>query len=533
MRRDFSKCPRCKAPTRPAIAFSGTQSEFWRECTSCNTFINTYVPQPHQMAVHQDPHTYIGNFGAFGTGKTLTSREEILKHVLLTPNANVLVGAEIVPQYEQTIKRELESDLPNSFVKGYSVQKSYIDLINGARIMYRPFYNADNLRSLNLTMFVMVEASEVKGEVFHQLKTRLRNLNASRQAVDEHGIPKTRLLDNGAEVPILETEWRKGIIESNPDSGWIRTDVLLVADRIQKHGAIKDQYEQLAQQIDAATGAHVASTDTNEYLPPTFISELVKNKPGWWVARYVYSSFSYAEGLVYPSASAHVVPTFEIPQDWKRIVAFDYGLSDDAVFLYSAIDEANGIVYIYKEVRVNNRNVKELADLFHHHSKDIPTGGYYCAPIIDPKSGTKRDYNKKTLKSLFLDYGIAFKDGYINVDARVFRTNTYFESKRLKIMDCCTGLIEELRDYKFAPKSLDRSTRAQDKPVDKNNHAINPLEWICMELPEDPKRIMYGAYDQWGNDLTKPVENRFLPFALQDNDVNALNANAVYGIEYF
>ena len=39
-------------------------------------------------------------------------------------------------------------------------------------------------------------------------------------------------------------------------------------------------------------------------------------------------------------------------------------------------------------------------------AEDIPAGGYYCTPILDPKSGAKRDYNKKTLYDHFMDYGI-------------------------------------------------------------------------------------------------------------------------------
>ena len=38
--RDFSRCPRCAAPTHKAIAFNGAESEFWYECDKCNTFIN-------------------------------------------------------------------------------------------------------------------------------------------------------------------------------------------------------------------------------------------------------------------------------------------------------------------------------------------------------------------------------------------------------------------------------------------------------------------------------------------------------------
>ena len=78
---DFNKCPRCGAKTQPAQAFTG-ESEFWLECSrsDCNTFINTYIPQPHQFEFHTDAHHITANFGGYGSGKTLTSREELEKH---------------------------------------------------------------------------------------------------------------------------------------------------------------------------------------------------------------------------------------------------------------------------------------------------------------------------------------------------------------------------------------------------------------------------------------------------------------------
>ena len=518
--RDFSRCPRCGAPTQPTIAYSGQPSDNWLECSKCNTYINTYVPQPHQESVHKDAHTYIGNFGAFGTGKTLTSREEMYKHIFITPNANILIGANVTSQYEQTIKRELESDIPRAFVDTVSVQKAYMDFVNGARIMYRPLDDADKLRSYNLTMFVIVEASEVNPEAFHQLKTRLRNLNAAVQEVDEAGKPVFRTLDNGSQVPVLRTDWRRGIIESNPDSGWIRTDVLYVSDEIHKHGHILDDYTIPNSVRDGAVSTHVASTDVNAFLPPTFIDELSKNKPAWWVSRYIFSSFSYAEGLVYPTASKHFIPYFEVSKEWKRIIAADYGLSDDFVYIYCAIDEKNGIVYAYKEIRTKNRNIEELAELYHKASEDIPDGGLYCAPILDPKSGAKRDYNKKSLFDHFLDYNIYFEPGFVNVDARVLRTNTYFESGKLKIMDSCQGLQDELRDYKFPPKKLGGNTKMQDKPEDKNNHGINPLEWVCMALPSDPSKLCYGSYDMRGRSLDKLEleQESWIPWQLKDEE---------------
>ena len=499
--RNFSKCPRCNSNTKSAIAFSGNYSEFWLECVRCNTFINTYIPQEHQEAVHEDHHRFVGNFGGYGSGKTLTSREEFYKHAFLTKNGNTLIGANVQSQYEQTIKRDIESDMPVAFVSNNSVQKQYIDLKNGHRIMYRPFDDPGKLRSYNLSMFIIVEASEVKVEAFNQLKSRLRNTTASIPEKDENGEPVYKYTKKGVPIPQIKHDWRKGIVESNPDAGWIRSDVLMVSDDIQKHGEILDSYGVLAEESDPATSSHVTSTKANEFLPPTFVDDLTKNKPPWWINRYVYGSFLYAEGLVYPSALKYVVPADVFPQGipkhWKRIVAFDYGLADDAVFLFGAIDELHSILYIYKERRVNNRNIEELAQLFFEASSDIPVGGWICPPLIDPKSASKRDYEKKNLADHFLDYNINFKPGQVSIDARIYRTNTYLECNKVRILDCCEGLVKELRDYKFKSQSMDTTT-VSDKPEDKNNHAINCLEWICMELPADPRQLVYGIYNKEG-----------------------------------
>lgn len=518
----LDRCPKCGSPWKIAIAINNGPSEFWKECTnpSCNTYLNTYVPQAHQEAFHKDAHTFVGNFGGYGSGKTLTSREEIYKHIFLTPHGTTLIGANVNSQYEQTIKREIEGDLPKSFVKHISTQKGYMDLINDHRVMYRPYDDPDKLRSYNLTSFLIVEASEVKQQSFTQLKTRLRNTAATVPLHDENGDIVYKTLKNGVKVPVIDHIWTKGIIESNPDAGWIRNDVLLVSDEIHKHGEIVDEYDVDPDLADPAISTHVTSTSANEYLPENFIAQNVKNKPMWWVNRYIYGSFLYAEGKVYPRSGSCVTDPFEIPKHWKRIVAFDYGLADDAVFIAGAVDMEKGILYIYDESRTKDNNIETLSKIFFEFTKDIPIGGWICPPIIDPKSGPKRDYDKKSLSDHFLDYGISFIPGFINVDARIFRLNTYFESGKLKIFRNCRGLITELDNYKFkADESLNSGFTG--KPVDKDNHGINALEWITMELPADPKNLLYGVYGRDGVDLTpedeeKEMDRQSLYWALSD-----------------
>jgi phage terminase large subunit len=524
---------------KKAIALNEGESEFWLECIRCNTFVNTYKPQAHQEAFHRDAHKFKGNFGGYGSGKTLTSRQELYKHVFLTPGGNTIIGANVQSQYEQTIKREIEADIPKAFIKGVSTQKQYIDFINGHRVMFRPFDDVNKLRSYNVDMFIILEASEVKAEAFTQLKTRLRNLASTIPERDADGNIIYKEAKNGVRIPVVKYNWAKGIIESNPDAGWIKSDVLMVSDDIQKHGIIHDTYAVIDEEKDPAISSHVTSTSANEFLPPGFIENNKKNKPSWWINRYIYGSFMYSEGLVYPNAMRQVCETFEVPKHWKRIVAYDYGLSDDSVYLFGAVDEQANLLYIYKEVRINNRSVEELAKIFHQETKDIPVGGWITSPIIDPKSGPRRDYDKKTLSDHFLDYGIAFKPGHINVDARIFRLNTYLESGRIRIMDCCTGLIKEIRDYKFQVKESEQSGWS-NKPEDKNNHGINALEWIVMELPADPKNLVYGIYNKRGRDLTledsnqelteEELQRRFAKFIFSEDEDSNANEDSVFDI---
>lgn len=503
MKLDFSKCPRCGSPTEKAQSISGDDSTFWLTCTRCNTYIDTYVPQPHQYALHADPHKIKGNFGGYGSGKTLTDQKEVIKHMLITPKANVLVGANVSHQYEQTIKRELEADVPAAFVHKYHVQDKYMDFENRARLMWRSFDDPGKLRSLNLSMYLIVEGSETTNEVFTQLNTRLRNTAAIKFKRDEYGNPVTYKDENGDEKFIIENDWRQGIIESNPDSGYIRTDVLLYSDKIHQFGMVPEVYDQDPDTIDPQIASFVTATKANKYLPADYEDTFV-NRPEWWKRRYLKGSFQFSEGLVYPQYFNTIIDPFEIPDHWLRMIAFDYGLSDRAVYVFGAIDPVKGILYIYKQIATENMDIDQLADLYKQGTSDIPAGGLAFTPIIDPKSGAKRDYHKKSLISQFLERGILFEPGTISVETRVLQTNAYINSGKVKIFSSCTELIGELREYKFPAKTLDKDGgKNMDKPMDKNNHSINPLEWIITRLPQNPKNILFGVYNHEGKEITE------------------------------
>lgn len=525
-------CPRCYSKLRPTISISGAPSTDWLECSNpvCNTFVDMYHPMEHQRSVHEDAHRIIGNFGSYGTGKTKTSEKEMEKHIFLTPNANILLGANITSQYEQTLLRDFEKSFPQAFLKGRSVQKGYLDFINDARLMLRPFDDPDKLRSNNYSLVIMLEASEINADAFHQLKTRLRNNAAT------HYDPQTGTM----------YDWRKLICESNPDSGWIRTDVLLVSSQITQHGKYaQDSYDNAVDpmSIDQSISSHVASTDVNHYLPADYIQVNSKNKPIWWIKRFLHGSFAFAEGLVYPNAVNCIVKTPRDPDgnpltpkhfpDWKVLVAHDYGLMDEATFVYAAVDKKRNKLIVYRVDHTNNAPLKDLVALFRKGAKDINFGQLYTTPIIDPKNN-KRDYNKKDLISHYQDYGITFKPGHVNVDARIVRLNDYIEAGCLEIWDCCDFLITELKDYKFKPKTLDDKD-AKNVPIDARNHAINALEWIGMELPANPNKLSMTGYDEYGRPIDrKEEEQQKEAWQLSDDDesdAEEYDQSTLFGLE--
>ena len=473
-------CPRCGAEMHKAIAWSGNESEFWLECDNapkCNTYYNTFKPLPHQKAILEDTHSVVAQFGGFGSAKSYATRQFIYKQAMLAPKGLVIVGANIKRQYKETIQKELEEDIPKAFVKSYSAMDQTMTLQNGCKILWTPYDDAGKLRSMNASAAVIIEASEVNPEVFSQLRSRLRNTSAG---------------GNGRYFGQI-------LIESNPDAGWIKTEVVDVAGTVTEHGSahcktIQDNIK------DESISVHVSATDANPYLPADYITNLSRNKPSWWTERYLYGSFEFSDSLVYPSACSHIVPSFDVPDSWPRLVAHDPGISDTSAFVNVALDPNEGIAYVYKVRGFKSTSVKHLVEQWKNDiTKEFLPTSWYTRPLMDPKFYGKRQYNDdlSTYDQMWAQYNIYFQPGHIQVLDRVWRMNTYLESGKLRIMDNCEELIAELKKYKWVQPKLN-ATAYHERPVDKDNHFINCVEWICCALPEDPNRLAYEAYTNTG-----------------------------------
>ena len=465
-------------------------------CNICQSAIILYRPLPHQQDYHKDTHTFKAIFGAYGSGKTTTAVMELIKHVLEVPNGMSAMLAPTMQMLQETSYATLMQYLPHTFIE-HEVRtrgKEEIILTNGHKILLLPSNSADKLRSLNLSAFYLEEASNAKYEVFSELTARTRNRAALTGG-------KNRLL---------------GIICSNPDVGWVRTEILYKSDQV--IAADDRVYPRDEDQYNPFMSTHLHSSYQNTYLDPDFQVRISRGKPDWWVARYIHGSFDYAEGMVYPTFAKTIVDPFFIPGHWKRMFSVDFGLRDPTVMLAAAIDPEENVLYIYDEyyqaetpVNENAKNMKKLLD-------QVPAGLIHGQIIADPAGAKRSGATKRSYFNHYAEYGLWFQEGNNNIEAGVAKVYTYLSLNRLKVFSNCINTIREGRAYKYRESELDQQKNRGEKPVDANNHAMDALRYMLMELPDDPDNLSASVYQ--GNSVSNYQYRKEFqwPKALQDNN---------------
>ena len=491
---------------RPAVSMNGLASTDWLRCSifKCKTFYDTSVPMGHQAMIHMDPHERLGIFGAYGSGKTVTTFKKDETHILITPFGETLVGANTLVQLENTIKKDLESDFPVEFVKRYNKQKNKVQFINGHILYYRHLADEGDLRSYNLTRAHILEASEVKHESYVQLQSRTRNDRAMIPLLDKDGAPVYEYNEEEEKYEkVALYDWRQMVIESNPDSGWIKDDVLLKSDMVYVHHETDQTYIIPPAQAEEFMSTHIIPTRANYHLPANFVKSLSAGKPDWWIKRYILGSFMYSEGLVYPHAVDAIVPRdkeFEIKDVWQRLIGFDYGLNDNSHYIFAAIDwrgenpyTKRPAVIFYTELVRNNMNIHQLAMEYKREIREhVPVGSLYRTPVMDGRSHSLRQKTgeKKTLGHLFKDEGCYFNPAQMDLNARIIKMNSMIDNGELLFFESgVPHFLKEILKYKFPDKTLETSNKNTDKPIDKDNHGINAGEFLCMETPRSLKEV--------------------------------------------
>lgn len=452
-------------------------------CPNCGAIQLTYEPQDYQEALHQvpyvqirDPETglyltriqIIGVFGGYGSGKSKASLQEFFMRALENPGGTGAITAPTLPQLKKTTLKTffseicppplLDRDYGNG--SGYNKADGIIKLVNGFEIYVVPSDDEDKIRSLNIGLVHMEEASGIKRSIFDQFLARMRNQNTRNKAI---------------------------FVSSNPDLGWIK-EVLVENEKR------KDPRHPEHAQYNPAIVTFNWPTRLNKHLPPDFIEVNTRGKPDWWVKRYIEGSFEHSEGMVYPNVSRCFRTSSEfgpIKRDWERFVTMDFGIANPTAVLFHAIDRETGTIITYDEHYFAGQTVPWHAERIKQKLREIPDG-LLLFMVADPSIKAERDPRTgKNVQTLYQEYGIYWSLGNNKIEAGILKVNSYIERRKWIILtDKCPNLAREIVNYKWPEVTMDDADENRpEKPVKARDHACDSVRYGFMLLPDDPERL--------------------------------------------
>lgn len=516
------KCPYCGTGE---ITIYKQGAHKYGYCDTCDAAYIHYIPLPHQLDVHLDKHKLKLLIGGMGSAKSNCGVMEIINHALTVSNGQTILLAQTLKQLSEAIMPIFDEYLPRKFVKRWinTKQEIKIELNNGHKLIGFASDDEEKFRSMNITAFYIEEASGVNPKIFQECVRRLRNV---------HGII------NGKPHYV-------GIICSNPAQGFIR-DLLFTSDTIVGSKSIEktvSMYKNRITNKNADLAAFLSSSRDNPYLPPGFITSVINSLTPEQVRLYVDCIIEYAEGAVYPTMLSMAEEPFEIPKHWERFIAHDPGIHDPAAILMGAVNPEDGVIHFYREYYKTDQVLAQVATAWKDMTRDVPQGCMHM-PLIDPSANKRSKTTGRTYKQqLQIEHGIVTKDAINNIEDGIQRVKNMMYDGKIMFFNSLVNTLREGCEYRYpTQEERNKNKNLGDTPLDKNNHLMDCLRYICQELPYnyiDMKRMSYNNYLKFFDGIKndKDIKNEALSFsnlidiikAEYDDEILKSNSNDVFG----
>lgn len=526
-------CPRCGKNLVPAVSFAESASSFFKECPDCGTLINTFKPLPHQAEFMRNPARFKMTAGGYGSGKSAIDIQYILKHLFLIPRSRVCVCARSYPALSSTFVVEFEECIPKKLIKSRNIKDHEYVLTNGSVLMLRSFDDPTKLKSMNITLAIIIEASDVPESGFTMMKSRLRNTAACIPEYDLNGNIIT-YYDPVAKVDRIKyrVDARHILLETNPASNWVKT-FLTESSVVHYYGSAKNE-GYIFRNPNPEKYTQIVSTDANPYLPETYERDLAKGQSPAWCAQFLRGSFNFNNNLVFPNVGLCITQPHALPREFddygRRVLYFaiglDYGIVDHTHIIYTALSIETHKLYVYDELRINNADVRTIAKEYRKQTARNNTNlnGLLMLPRFDGRSYNKRESDLHTIGGAFEACGLFFEPSFANHEIRIIKLNSLINHNQIEIFSTCEFVIEELLNYSYI---LDKDGHPTKTPKDGRDHGITALEFIVVELPHNLQEVNLRAYVPTGTKhvhdtslLEKPKPKEKLYNPLEENDVS-------------
>jgi hypothetical protein len=183
----------------------------------------------------------------------------------------------------------------------------------------------------------------------------------------------------------------------------------------------------------------------------------------------------------------HVLENFDIPNNWMRFRAADWGYSSPACCLWFAVDHDN-VMYVYRELYTQ----RITADEFARQVLDLEYGEYIRYGILDSSTWANRGDIGPSIAETMIKEGCRWRpsdrsprsrvNGKIEIHKRL-KINEDTGEPNLYILSNCKNL---LRTLPMLP--LDKNN-SEDVDTKAEDHAYDALRYGCMSRPAHPHSL--------------------------------------------
>lgn len=180
------------------------------------------------------------------------------------------------------------------------------------------------------------------------------------------------------------------------------------------------------------------------------------------------------------------------------------GIADPSAALLMAQDPETGDLYAVKEYYKTDQVITQVGAAITEMIRDIPQGMLHT-PLIDPSANKRNKINRRTYKQqMQIEHNLIFKDANNRIEDGIQKTRDMFFRNKIWIFRDLVNTISEGCEYRYPTLEERKNDRnIGDLPIDKNNHLMDCLRYICQEVPydylDDTKLAISGIKDFFTN----------------------------------
>ena len=218
-------------------------------------------------------------------------------------------------------------------------------------------------------------------------------------------------------------------------------------------------------------------TDNPHLMADGQYEAMLRSLPEVERKRLLEGDWDVAEGAAFPefARSRHVVEPYDLPTNWPRIRAADYGYASPSCVLWGAIDWDNNI-WVYRELYAKHLTAEQLADKILEAEQLDPIPHY---TVLDSSCWNKTGFGP-SIAEVMMRQGVRWTpsdrnriQGKMEVHRRL-ADDPYSQEPRLRIFSNCQHIIKQLAGIPLSKtNSEDVDTKAED-------HAYDALRYMAM-----------------------------------------------------